>query len=170
MIVDTLRQFDRWLSGITESQVNLFTLWLVSVALPIVGVSKLFLAAVMVRNTHLRTPLGDWLVRMFVAIGAAFLLIGSVYLLAVLEVYGWLVLPVWARWEVRIAAVTAALLALFSTAALVRVLIPLLRDAAWPAARREPLGIAREIAIGFVIIFSTSAGLLGLLMLLVDWV
>jgi hypothetical protein len=154
----------------SEHQVNQLTLWLVSAVFPLVGIAKLFLANVMVRNTHTRTRIGDWLVRMFVAIGVTFILIGSVYALAVTSSYGWLHLPVWGNWGMRLAAVCSVLLSVISTAMLVRHLLPLLQEVSGPHPAIDPPHVAKEIVVGFGMVIGASVALLAALMLLVDWV
>jgi hypothetical protein len=110
----------------SEHEANRITILLIAIVFPIVGVCKLYLAQVMRRNTHIRTRIGDWLVRMFVAIGVTFIFVGAAY--GISFSFDWLETPLWARWAIRVAGVLSSLCSLLATVILVRHLIPLLRD------------------------------------------
>jgi hypothetical protein len=154
----------------TEYQANQITLWLIGVIFPIVGVAKLFLANIMVRNTHTRTRVGDWLIRMFVSMSVTLMLIGIIYMLALFESYQWIDIPIWARWWMRAAAVASVILAFVSTAMLVKNLIPLLKDADIGPRIYERPHMAKEVATGTGMVLGASAAVLVILMTLVDWV
>jgi hypothetical protein len=154
----------------TEYQANQITLWLIGVIFPIVGVAKLFLANTMVRNTHTRTRIGDWLIRMFVSMSVTLFLIGLIYMLALMESYQWYHLPIWTRWWMRAAAVASVILAFVSTAMLVKTLIPLLKDAEIGPRIYEKPHMIKELATGTGMVLGASAVVLVVLMMLVDWV
>jgi hypothetical protein len=112
----------------SEREANELTIWAIAIAFPLVGIGKLYLSQVMRKNTHTRTPIGEWLVRMFIAIGMAFMCVGVAYGLTVMQLHGWLVLPLWGRWVIRICAVVTALMSLLATGILVKALLPLLQS------------------------------------------
>lgn len=115
--------------SITERQADLVTILAIAVMFPLIGAMKLFFARVMVRNTHTRTPIGSWLVRMFTAIGVTFIFVGLAYGLSVVVWFDWWQLTVWQKWPLRITAVLFGLVSLISTAMLTRHLLPLLKEA-----------------------------------------
>ena len=117
----------------SEHEANQLTIWAVAIAFPLVGIGKLYLSQIMRRNTFIRTSIGDWLVKMFIAIGLAFICVGVSYGLSI--TLGWINIPLWARWVIRVSGVVAAfaagvpaLMSLVATANVVRVLMPLLRS------------------------------------------
>lgn len=112
----------------SEHEANQLTIWAIAIAFPIVGIGKLYLSQIMRRNTHTRTRIGDWLVKMFIAIGLAFICVGVAYGLSLAASYHWMSMPLWARWAIRVSAVLTALMSLLSTVILVRYLLPLLRS------------------------------------------
>lgn len=112
----------------SEQQANQLTLWAVSVMLPMVGIGKWWFAWVMKRNTHIRTDIGSWLIRMFVSIGFMFTGLGLVYSLSLVESYEWITLAIWVRWTIRIFVVVIGFVSLLSTGMLVRCVVPMLRD------------------------------------------
>jgi NADH:ubiquinone oxidoreductase subunit 2 (subunit N) len=113
---------------ISEAQANELTIIAIAVAFPLVGIGKLYLAQIMRRNTHTRTRIGDWLVKMFIAIGMAFICVGCAYGLSIAQMHGWVILPVWGRWLIRLSAVFTAMMSLVATIILVHSLIPLLQS------------------------------------------
>ena len=112
----------------SEAQANEMTILAIAIAFPLVGIGKLYLAQVMRKNTHTRTTIGDWLVKMFIAIGLAFICVGTAYGLSIAQMHGWFVLPLWARWTIRLSAVFTALMSLLATGILVHSLLPLLQS------------------------------------------
>jgi hypothetical protein len=111
---------------VSEHEANQLTIWAVAIAFPLVGIGKLYLSQIMRRNTFIRTSIGDWLVKMFIAIGLAFICVGVSYGLSI--TLGWINIPLWARWVIRVSGVVAALMSLVATANVVRALLPLLRS------------------------------------------
>jgi len=112
----------------SEHEANEITILAIAIAFPLVGIGKLYLAQVMRKNTHTRTTIGDWLVKMFIAIGLAFICVGTAYGITILALHGWVVLPLWARWTIRLSAVFTALMSLLATGILVHSLLPLLQS------------------------------------------
>jgi hypothetical protein len=114
--------------SISEEQVTDFTIWIIAIAFPLIGVGKLYLSQVMRKSTHTRTRIGDWLVKMFIAIGLAFICIGTAYGLSISAQWGWITIPVWARWLIRTIAVLTGLMSLVATVMVVKELLPFLRS------------------------------------------
>jgi len=110
----------------SEHEANQLTIWAVAIAFPLVGIGKLYLSQVMRRNTFIRTNIGDWLVKMFIAIGLAFIAVGVSYGITI--AVGWLSIPLWLRWVIRVSGVMAAVMSLVATACVVKSLMPLLRS------------------------------------------
>lgn len=111
----------------SEHQADLLTLMAVAFCMPIVGIGKLFFSQVMRRNTTIRTPIGDWLVKMFIAVGLTFVTFGLLYGLSLAVSYQWLSVPMWVRWMFRVVVIVTGVMSLVSTAMCVRSLLPLLR-------------------------------------------
>ncbi len=112
----------------TEHQADLLTIMAVAIVFPLIGFGKLVFSQIMRRNTTIRTRIGDWLVKMFIAVGVTFILFGTLYALSLAISYEWLTLPLWARWIVRIGAVMTGVLSLVATVKLYRALKPLLKS------------------------------------------
>lgn len=112
----------------SEYQWNQITIWAIAVMLPTVGVFKFWFAWIMRRNTHTRTPVGSWLIRLFCAMGCMTTGLGIVYFLALAGGYKWVPIDLWMRWIMRGVVVFTACWAVVCTAMLVRALVPVLRD------------------------------------------
>jgi hypothetical protein len=112
----------------TEHQWNQITIWSIAIMLPLVGIAKFWFALIMKRNTHTRTRVGSWLVRLFCAMGGMAFALGVVYLLSLFAGYQWMPIDLWMRWVMRIVVVMAATWALVCNYMLVRAILPVLRD------------------------------------------
>jgi hypothetical protein len=130
----------------SEHQADLLTVMAVAFCMPLVGIGKLFFSQVMRRNTVIRTPIGDWLVKMFIAVGLTFLMFGGLYGLTLAVSYQWITPPLWIRWPLRIGVVVTGLMSLTSTAMCVRNLLPLLRsiDDQPQYVSKHPSGLMRD--------------------------
>ncbi len=112
----------------SEYQANEITIWAIAIAFPLIGLGKLYLSQVMRKSTQKRTIIGDWLVRMFIAIGFSFICVGIAYGLSVFAMKGWIELPIWARWVIRISAVITGIMSLVATVMVVKAIKPLLKS------------------------------------------
>ena len=112
----------------SEHQADLITIMLVAIAMPIVGIGKYILAWFMHHNTIIHTRVGDWLIRMFMAIGSTFILFGLLYGLSLVGSYHWITIPLWVRWTIRASLVTTAIMSTVATIRVVQLVAPLLRE------------------------------------------
>jgi hypothetical protein len=65
---------------------------------------------------------------MFIAIGFSFICVGIAYGLSVFAMKGWIELPIWARWVIRISAVVTGIMSLVATVMVVKAIKPLLKS------------------------------------------
>lgn len=114
--------------SVSEHTLNTITILSVAITMPIVGIGKIFFSQVMRKNTTIHTRIGDWLVRMFIAIGASFILFGSLYGSSFAIDQGWVNIPIILRQITRLLVTTTSIFALFATGMCVHSLIPLLRS------------------------------------------
>lgn len=110
----------------SDNTADLITLWLVVLIYPLVGIAKLGFVWIMSRYTPKQTLVGKWIMRMFAAVGMAFIFMGAIYAVTLIARY-----DIWqassaVRMAMRVALVVPALVSLLATVLLWRQLRPIL--------------------------------------------
>ncbi len=112
----------------SEHQADRLTILAIAIIFPLIGLAKLYFAHVIAHNVQIRTRLGTWIYRMFLAIGVTFVFVGLAYGLSYLALSEWIELQVWQRWPIRILSVLCGVYSLISTYMVLRFLLPLIDD------------------------------------------